>query len=303
MLLGWLPPTGAQAHTRDRPAADAAGQPLANVNFGAATARSGRNPFASEPARNQACDVSGRLLVAAANPNPTQSFQYDAVGELISTPAPPRVVPRFWTMDTTEGDQDDSLSLHKYMYGAGNPVDNDDPSGHDPFDVTGGPAFIDALYEAVGLMSTPSLNTTVMNKIAQNAMVEANAKSMNWATAAKYGKYGPGVDKCNIFWSYEARRSGAIVPNTSGSRFGGWITRNPPLASQLADSSFFINHWPVIQKPVPGAVISGGNHVGIVAADGASSISVFHGTYVIHNDLAFRAVQPFQPVFRGYDGP
>jgi hypothetical protein len=131
VLLGWLPPTGAQAHTRDRPAADAAGQPLANVNFGAATARSGRNPLAREPARNQAYDVSGRLLVAADHPDRPQSSQYDAVGELISTPAPPRVAPRFWTLDTSEGDNTDPLSLHKYLYANANPVNLVDPSGHD----------------------------------------------------------------------------------------------------------------------------------------------------------------------------
>jgi RHS repeat-associated protein len=38
---------------------------------------------------------------------------------------------RFWTMDTFEGDNEDPLSLHKYLYGGDNPVDNDDPSGND----------------------------------------------------------------------------------------------------------------------------------------------------------------------------
>src|SRR5208337_4021408 len=38
---------------------------------------------------------------------------------------------RFWTMDTFEGDQEDPLSLHKYLYGEDNPVDNSDPSGND----------------------------------------------------------------------------------------------------------------------------------------------------------------------------
>jgi len=38
---------------------------------------------------------------------------------------------RFWTMDSYEGDNEDPLSLHKYLYGRDNPVDNVDPSGHD----------------------------------------------------------------------------------------------------------------------------------------------------------------------------
>jgi len=37
---------------------------------------------------------------------------------------------RFWTMDSYEGDNEDPLSLHKYLYGADNPVNEIDPSGH-----------------------------------------------------------------------------------------------------------------------------------------------------------------------------
>ena len=38
---------------------------------------------------------------------------------------------RFWTMDTYEGNSEDPLSLHKYLYCKGNPVNGRDPSGHD----------------------------------------------------------------------------------------------------------------------------------------------------------------------------
>jgi hypothetical protein len=38
---------------------------------------------------------------------------------------------RFWTMDSYEGDNEDPLSLHKYLYCHGNPVNGIDPSGHD----------------------------------------------------------------------------------------------------------------------------------------------------------------------------
>jgi hypothetical protein len=37
---------------------------------------------------------------------------------------------RFWTRDTYEGDQEDPLSLHKYLYSQDEPVDNRDPSGN-----------------------------------------------------------------------------------------------------------------------------------------------------------------------------
>jgi RHS repeat-associated protein len=38
---------------------------------------------------------------------------------------------RFWTMDSYEGDNEDPLSLHKYLYGGDDPVNVTDPSGHD----------------------------------------------------------------------------------------------------------------------------------------------------------------------------
>jgi RHS repeat-associated protein len=36
---------------------------------------------------------------------------------------------RFWTADTYEGEQEDPLSLHKYLYCAADPLNNSDPSG------------------------------------------------------------------------------------------------------------------------------------------------------------------------------
>jgi len=42
---------------------------------------------------------------------------------------------RFWTMDTFQGSRQDPVSLHKYLYCAGNPVNRIDPSGQDFTDV------------------------------------------------------------------------------------------------------------------------------------------------------------------------
>lgn len=43
---------------------------------------------------------------------------------------------RFWTQDTLEGNNEDPLSLHKYLYVEDNPVNNTDPSGNAIADLT-----------------------------------------------------------------------------------------------------------------------------------------------------------------------
>ena len=42
---------------------------------------------------------------------------------------------KFWSMDTFEGDDESPLSLHKYLYSYGDPIDVVDPSGHDGADL------------------------------------------------------------------------------------------------------------------------------------------------------------------------
>ena len=43
---------------------------------------------------------------------------------------------RFWTMDSYQGSQSDPLSLHKYLFGADNPINNIDPSGKSVYVMT-----------------------------------------------------------------------------------------------------------------------------------------------------------------------
>jgi len=101
---------------------------------------------------------SVRTLVDASSGTITDSYDYDAYGMLLSsssgsTPNNYRYsgeqwdqdlgayylraryykheTGRFWTMDTFEGNQQDPLSLHKYLYCAGNPVNMTDPSGNE----------------------------------------------------------------------------------------------------------------------------------------------------------------------------
>jgi RHS repeat-associated protein len=96
-------------------------------------------------------DMSGNVLNA---------FAYDAFGNMIASSGPSptpylycgqQVDPnfglyylrarymnaatgRFWTRDTYEGDREDPLSLHKYLYAEDDPVDGSDPTGTDDLD-------------------------------------------------------------------------------------------------------------------------------------------------------------------------
>jgi RHS repeat-associated protein len=124
---------------------------------------------------------STRLLIDAAGAV-QNVFAYDAFGTLIASNAAPLTVylycgqqfdsnlglyynrarylnpgtGRFWTMDTYAGNNEDPLSLHKYLYGGDDPIDNTDPSGHDIGDL------MLAMDISAGLDALPGISITPM---------------------------------------------------------------------------------------------------------------------------------------------
>jgi hypothetical protein len=60
---------------------------------------------------------------------------------------------RFWTQDSYEGISSDPQSLHKYLYGHGNPISNIDPSGH----ISVGGLF----WGAIGVIATIATIATI----------------------------------------------------------------------------------------------------------------------------------------------
>jgi RHS repeat-associated protein len=100
---------------------------------------------------------STRLLTDMSGTNVVNAFAYDAFGNMIASNTAPQTghlycgeqvdpnfglyylrarymspaTGRFWTRDTYEGDREDPLSLHKYLYVRDDPVNRIDPSGND----------------------------------------------------------------------------------------------------------------------------------------------------------------------------
>ena len=72
---------------------------------------------------------------------------------------------RFWSSDSTDGNNEDPLSLHKYLYGADDPVDNEDPSGNDYGDFS-----IKLSTIFLPFLNTPMLAGAIINATGGSAL-------------------------------------------------------------------------------------------------------------------------------------
>ena len=68
--------------------------------------------------------TTNSYLFAGEQFDPNLNLYYNRARYLATTTG------RFWTMDTYEGDGNDPLSLHKYLYTQNDPIDGVDPSGN-----------------------------------------------------------------------------------------------------------------------------------------------------------------------------
>jgi RHS repeat-associated protein len=76
---------------------------------------------------------------------------------------------RFWTMDTYQGDTEDPLSLHKYLYAGDNPINRIDPSGQ-AWAFFSGDAWGQLLHDIfVGDLSGPARDPYSQGVLSENA--------------------------------------------------------------------------------------------------------------------------------------
>ena len=133
----------------------------------------------------------------------TDSYDYDAFGNLInSTGSTPNnylfageqydpalnlyynrarylntTTGRFWSMDTQQGNDREPLSLHKYLYSEGNPVDHLDPSGNQIDDIVGSLA-IDLTLNAISTLQLPggSVSSFVASQLIPSDVLQGLAQ-------------------------------------------------------------------------------------------------------------------------------
>jgi RHS repeat-associated protein len=76
---------------------------------------------------------------------------------------------RFWTMDTYEGQSDDPISLHKYLYAANDPTDKVDPSGNQ----IGGTMEMGTAMAIMGTLMAMSMLTmiAIQNHVFENVAI------------------------------------------------------------------------------------------------------------------------------------
>src|SRR5208283_3880269 len=120
---------------------------------------------------NSTGSTPNNYLFAGEQYDPALNLYYNRARYLNTTTG------RFWSMDTAEGNNRDPLSLHKYLYAEGNPVDHVDPSGHEIDEVL----FAVAVAVVVLTLSTPANTPIVINQLTYNTVLqEPNIWEINW---------------------------------------------------------------------------------------------------------------------------
>jgi RHS repeat-associated protein len=157
---------------------------------------------------------------------------------------------RFWSADTYQGTNEDPLSLHKYLYCQGNPVNGADPSGKAVYFVsrrlmrTGGAAWYNAVNSGHGyLLFTPTSDPGSADPFAngQPAIDTFSFHPNTWDYASKasiwnsLGAQAPGrvwelhPDDTNPSASHDTLliTTSAKDQNTLSSCIKNWISSNP----------------------------------------------------------------------------
>jgi RHS repeat-associated protein len=213
---------------------------------------------------------------------------------------------RFWTMDTYEGNNEDPLSLHKYLYCQGNPVDMKDPSGHDgelgSLAVTmGGVAGLASQNMGAVMEAEQAAETTIVESesLVQTLPEEAAAGREEALTGLQEAFESGGSAVGRAFQAF-----GRLAENTANNTInavlrntGTTITRNPPAGNGTRYLDFLLeNGTKVMKLEVKYNLPKSGAPLARLAAQVQESVAAANGQTVVWSlrpatPAAMKAVQ------------
>jgi RHS repeat-associated protein len=133
---------------------------------------------------------------------------------------------RFWGMDTEEGDDDDPVSLHKYLYTEADPIDGLDPSGHDDL---AGVMMVASMSVSLDAMAVP-------NKAACTACSVQMPADANSALLARLA-FAEGIPTQTGMWAIASVVVNRVNSGRSGE-FGSGLTG--VIYQQYSNSSNYV---------------------------------------------------------------
>jgi len=181
---------------------------------------------------------------------------------------------RFWTMDTFEGTTTEPLSLHKYLYASGSPVDQLDPDGHDDIaELTTSFAINSALsnFSTVGLRSGPGgaawqvlahalIPSWVWDSLASSLTPDAVDVGFSFTGTQRFGPVsitgGPGFEalfgvKAGPHWA--TYLSASLLANFGGSAVGTTLAGTGGLVWNLPSAADYAG--PFVSFSVPASLL------------------------------------------------
>ena len=229
---------------------------------------------------------------------------------------------RFWTMDSYAGDNQDPVSLHKYLYGADNPVNGIDPSGHD--DLTLGSVLTaSAIGATIGGFSAATLD------VAQGRAITAASIFQGAAYGAVLGPYAAAIPEVGVGLgvlgltvsgstaydvftnpnSTPAQRASAlalIVSSAYGTRIALEYSRNPnislPQIVSEEPSPIVSSSKPILPNPITaqaGTVQRGVNPAALRAGD---QMRLQSSRLVIQKQLIQSGTKRYDPIIVSRQG-
>jgi RHS repeat-associated protein len=245
---------------------------------------------------NSTGSTPNNYLFAGEQYDPALGLYYNRARYLNTTTG------RFWDLDSFEGQPNDPLSLHKYLYAGGDPVNRFDPSGNQIDDLVGSFG-LDATLNAVSTVGLPGgpggpawqilahafIPGWVWNSLASSLTPDAVDVGFSFTGTQTFGGVpitgGPGLEtlygaktgnsatylSAGLLLNFGGVPAGTTLAGTAG------LVYNLPSASQYAG--------PFISFSVPLSLLPQGTLTAI-----AASVTVAYGALAERRDSAAAAI-------------